>query len=197
MSRVTAAIACLMLLAARADEPLSMPPPAADGEALYWAHCAGCHEDGADGAPAIDDVPAWAARVPAWSAVLEQHARGGFLAMPARGGERTLNDADVKAAVDHMVERIAPPPVLDTQAAAGRVVYRAACSRCHDTGVDGAPVIGDAEAWAARSLNWHTVLEAHADEGFLSMPARGDALQLFREDVAAAVAFIAAWARRQ
>lgn len=171
-------------------------PLAADGKVVYFDHCAGCHEEGANGAPAIDDVPAWAARAPAWTAVLEQHALKGYLDMPARGGETGLDDAEVTSAVDYMVSRIAPPSILSDGAAEGRLVYRAACSRCHDSGVDGAPVIGDSDAWAARSLNWHTVLEQHADEGFLSMPARGDALQLFRDDVAAAVAFMSAWARR-
>lgn len=193
MSRTFMAIASVALLAV-CDGDGSL---AADGKAVYFAHCAGCHEEGVNGAPAIGDVPAWAARAPAWTAVLDQHAREGYLAMPARGGEPGPDDLQVSAAVDYMVSRIAPPSILSEGAAEGRLVYRAACSRCHDTGVDGAPVIGDSDAWAARSLNWHTVLEQHADEGFLSMPARGDALQLFREDVAAAVAYMAAWARRR
>jgi cytochrome c5 len=167
-----------------------------DGEAVYRRHCGSCHETGEDGAPALDHVPSWASRSPDWSAVLDEHAAEGFLTMPAKGGNPDLSRAEVAAAVDYMVSRIMPPSLLAKGSANGRVVYQAACGKCHDTGTDGAPLIGDGEAWAVRSINWHTVMEEHANEGFLQMPAKGEQLQLFSEDVAAAVAFMVAWSRR-
>ena len=181
--------------AAPAPELTSATAPP-DGKQIYLDHCSSCHEDGVHGAPAIDHPPSWASRSPEWSAVLKQHAVGGFLGMPPGGGNPDLGDKQVEAAVDYMLSRIMPPALLDQGSAQGRVVYQAACSACHDTGINGAPVIGDHDAWAARSYNWHTVLEEHANRGHLNMPAKGDQLQLFSEDVAAAVAFMVAWAKR-
>jgi cytochrome c5 len=172
------------------------PAATLDGEVIYREHCAACHDDGLNGAPALDHVPSWASRSPDWSAVLKQHAMSGFITMPAAGGNPALSAAEVGAAVDYMLSRIRPPALPAGADPHGRVVYQAACSRCHDSGDGGAPMIGDEAAWAARSLNWHTVLEAHANGGYLSMPAKGEQLQLFERDVADAVAFIVAWSRR-
>lgn len=168
----------------------------AHGTEVYARHCAPCHDSGLEGAPALDDVPAWAVRSPEWDAVLKQHAMDGFLGMPAKGASPTLSERDISLAVDHMVARIRPPSLLAAGGAQGRLVYQTTCARCHSGGVNDAPVIGDARAWAVRSVNWHTVLEQHANDGFLSMPGKGGELQLFREDIAAAVAFMIAWSRR-
>ncbi len=169
--------------------------PRADGKTVYTQYCAGCHDDGANGAPALDDIPAWASRTPEWTGLLKQHATAGFLNMPPAGGNPALDDETVSAAVDHMVDQIMPPPILTEGMAHGRVVYQASCRHCHDNGADGAPVIGDTAAWASRSPNWHTLMEQHAGAGFIKMPARGGELQLFQDDVAAAVKFMVAWVR--
>ncbi len=177
--------------------PPASPASTADvhGETLYEQHCSACHDTGLEGAPAIDHAPSWAQRSPEWSAVLKQHAIDGSLAMPPRGASPQLSDAEVGAAVEYMRTRIMPPSLLAAGSAQGRLFYQTTCSRCHDSGVDGAPIIGDSAAWAARSMNWHTVMQDHASNGFVGMPAKGDELQLFSEDVAAAVAFMVAWAK--
>ena len=46
------------------------------------------------------------------------------------------------------------------------------CARCHDSGVDGAPVIGEPGDWTARSHLWQSVLFKHAESGYLDMPAQ-------------------------
>jgi len=68
---------------------------------------------------------------------------------------------------------VAPPPAEDTMQLAGRQAYEQACAGCHDEGVDGAPKIGDREAWAGRSWLWEAVLFEHAKSGYMSMPAKG------------------------
>ena len=56
---------------------------------------------------------------------------------------------------------------------AGKDVIDAACGACHLTGKDGAPRIGDAAAWAARTGQGLTMLTEHALKGIRKMPAHG------------------------
>jgi len=60
-----------------------------------------------------------------------------------------------------------------TTAYTGEEAYRLACARCHDSGANGAPRIGDRDAWAARSWLWEAVLFEHAKRGYNEMPAKG------------------------
>ena len=81
----------------------------ADGQKTYQTACFACHGTGAAGAPKIGDKAAWAPRIAQGMATLEKHALGGFKGkkgvMPAKGGRADLSDADVKAAVAHMVSQ--------------------------------------------------------------------------------------------
>lgn len=72
----------------------------------------------------------------------------------------------------------------------GERVYRAACARCHDAGRDGAPLIGQQQAWAERSDLWEAVLFDHADRGYLNMPAHGGDSRLTGYEVKAAAEFM-------
>lgn len=69
----------------------------------------------------------------------------------------------------------------------GKEIYQQACARCHDTGADGAPVIGQTGDWASRSDLWEAILFEHAEKGYTKMPARGGDSQLsdYEVDVAA------------
>ena len=73
----------------------------------------------------------------------------------------------------------------------GEAVYKASCSACHATGVDGAPRTGDAAAWAPRIRQSFDLLVKHAVEGFKKMPAKGGNSNLDAIEVARAVAFMA------
>lgn len=89
------------------------PAPANDsvqmtGKDAYDQVCAGCHEDGEDGAPKTGDRSAWAGRSWLWEAVLFEHAKDGYMTMPARGGEATLDDATVEMAAEYMLQRTFP-----------------------------------------------------------------------------------------
>jgi cytochrome c5 len=74
-----------------------------DGKAIYDKACMACHATGAAGAPKFADKAAWAPRIKQGVDVLHQHAIAGIRAMPAKGGNPALSDAEVKASVDYMV----------------------------------------------------------------------------------------------
>jgi len=78
------------------------PAKAADGKSTYDTTCVACHGTGAAGAPKFGDKAAWAPRLKQGAAVLQDHAIKGKGAMPPKGGNMTLSDAAVKAAVDYM-----------------------------------------------------------------------------------------------
>lgn len=75
----------------------------APGKATYDAVCTVCHGAGVAGAPKFGDKVAWAPRIKAGLEALYASALKGKGAMAAKGGNPSLSDADVKAAVDYMV----------------------------------------------------------------------------------------------
>ncbi len=78
------------------------------GRETYERVCASCHEEGKEGAPAKGDRDAWSNRSPLWAAVLLEHAKSGFLKMPARGGNEDLSDRAVEAAGEYMLGETFP-----------------------------------------------------------------------------------------
>jgi len=83
------------------------------GQETYQGHCAQCHDEGKDGAPAIGDRKSWSNRSPLWSAVLIVHAQNGYLGMPAKGGCAELSDREVEAAGEYMLSVTFPELPLD------------------------------------------------------------------------------------
>jgi cytochrome c5 len=78
---------------------------AASGKDVYEASCVACHASGAAGAPKLDDKAAWAPRLSTGAGALHTSALKGKGAMPAKGGNAALSDADVTAAVDFMMSK--------------------------------------------------------------------------------------------
>lgn len=79
--------------------------PAADlahGQQIYRQACAFCHDKGVAGAPRNGDAAAWSPRLARGMDALYAAAIGGKGAMPAKGGNPALADADVRAAVDYI-----------------------------------------------------------------------------------------------
>jgi len=74
-----------------------------DGKKVYDTTCMVCHASGVAGAPKYGDKAAWAPRLKAGVDALYASALKGKAAMPPKGGNSALADADVKAAVDYMV----------------------------------------------------------------------------------------------
>ena len=78
--------------------------PAADaGKATYDSVCTVCHAAGVAGAPKTGDKAAWAPRIKEGKAHLYESALKGKGAMPAKGGNPSLSDDAVKAAVDYLI----------------------------------------------------------------------------------------------
>jgi len=76
----------------------------------------------------------------------------------------------------------------------GEEVYNAACIACHDTGVGGAPMLGDVAAWADRIAKGADALYASGIEGVAgtSMVAKGGCMNCSDEEVNAAVDYMTA-----
>jgi len=72
----------------------------------------------------------------------------------------------------------------------GEKVYQQACQMCHEAGVAGSPMTGDAAAWADRIAKGRDKLVESAINGIGVMPPKGGQSQLSDEDVAAAVDFL-------
>jgi cytochrome c5 len=81
------------------------PTPAGkpDGKKVYESTCIVCHGSGVANAPKFGDKAAWEPHLTHGVAVLYTSALNGKGAMPPRGGNATLSDAEVKAGVDYMV----------------------------------------------------------------------------------------------
>ena len=86
-----------------ATEPAAAPSDLVHGQKIYGQACAHCHDRGIAGAPKTGDVAAWKVRTAQGMDSLYAVAVRGKGAMPAKGGNRSLSEADVKAAVDYMV----------------------------------------------------------------------------------------------
>jgi len=94
-----------------------------------------------------------------------------------------------------LAETVAEPAPV-AAALSGPQVYNSACLACHGAGIGGAPVLGDAEAWASRIAQGMDVLKEHAIKGYQGsagyMPAKGGRTDLSDEEVANAVEYMVA-----
>ena len=74
-------------------------------------------------------------------------------------------------------------PAAEHRVLTGKQAYEKVCAGCHAEGLNGAPVTGSREDWAERSPLWEAVLFEHANDGFLGMPPKGDAVELTELEV--------------
>jgi len=127
-------------------------------------------------------------------------------------GEFVLDDAQVQAEINERIRPVgrvvlmgsdelaaeavvaaAPSPVQTVMT--GPQVFNAACYLCHAApGVGGAPVVGDAAAWAGRLEQGDAILNDHAINGYQGsagfMPAKGGRVDLSDEEIIAAVQYM-------
>jgi len=89
---------------AAAPAPLQLA--SANGKAIYDSVCGVCHNAGIAGAHKLGDKAAWAAHLGDGIDGLTRNAITGVRAMPARGGNPKLTDAEVRAAVEYMVAAV-------------------------------------------------------------------------------------------
>lgn len=90
-----------VLAAATAAASMS-PTSAADGKAVYSKACAVCHTAMP---PKLGDKAAWAPRIATGTDALVASVIKGKGAMPPKGGNKSLSDSDIRAAVEYMVSQ--------------------------------------------------------------------------------------------
>ena len=90
---------------AAAAPAAAVPAGAASGagKPTFDSTCSVCHATGVAGAPKFGDKAAWAPRIKTGKEALYNSALHGKNAMPPKGGNASLSDDAVKAAVDYMV----------------------------------------------------------------------------------------------
>ena len=166
------------------------------GEDIVKEVCAACHKRGDNGAPAIGDRKAWEKRKTLGLSKLSQHALEGIRKMPAHGGSAALSSAELERAITYMVNQSGGnwiEPVGKAGLAAprsGEQVVKARCGECHLTGKDGAPKIGDRDAWVGRVSKGIDAVVASGIHGRGAMPARGGLADLSDAEMRAAVLFM-------
>lgn len=93
----------------------------------------------------------------------------------------------------------AAAPVATADGGKGADIFKKTCAMCHQTGVAGAPKLGDKADWGPRIAQGQDVLYKHAIEGFNgnkgAMPAKGGNPSLSDEEMKLAVDFIVAKAQ--
>ncbi|WP_179404084.1 c-type cytochrome [Burkholderia guangdongensis] len=105
-AQAAAAAAAIAAIPTAGSAPAAAPTASADsasaGKALFQSVCIACHGSGVLGAPKFGNKDDWAPRLKDPIDKVYDYALHGKGAMPPKGGS-TASDADVKAAVDYMV----------------------------------------------------------------------------------------------
>ena len=192
LRRAAAAAAALAL----AEMAHAAPPSERSGQDVVEQVCATCHATGVDGAPRIGDAKAWEPRSRRGLSSLTHNALEGVRKMPPHGGRLNLTDLEVKRAITYMVNRSGGSWIepIDRRAApverSGGQVVRMQCVKCHGTGLNGAPRIGDKDAWIQRAkLGFESVVRS-AIHGHGAMPARGGMADLSDAEMRSAIAYM-------
>jgi cytochrome c5 len=74
-----------------------------DGATVYNTYCLACHMVGVAGAPKMGDAAAWAPRAAKGVDALLATAKTGINAMPPMGTCMDCSDAELKGAIEHMI----------------------------------------------------------------------------------------------
>lgn len=200
------------------SEPVAQAPAGGDpGKTVYDSLCFSCHAQGIAGAPKFGDMAVWEAHIEKGRDTNLANAINGFTGssgiMPPKGGNPSLSDEEIAAAVDYMMAAVgggaattaaksAPVPEPEAIAEAspaadnakGKETYDAACFICHAPGAAGAPRFGDAAAWATRIEKGIETLYKNSIDGYMGdfgmMPPKGGRPDFSDEDVKAAVNYM-------
>lgn len=92
-------------VAAAAPAPAAAPA-AVDGKQIYSTACFACHGTGAAGAPKLGDAAAWGPRIATGKESMLNSALNGKGAMPPKGGQMHLSEAEISAAIDYMLDAV-------------------------------------------------------------------------------------------
>ncbi|HUJ87535.1 MAG TPA: c-type cytochrome [Burkholderiales bacterium] len=188
-----AALALAGAMAAQSDARAAVR----SGEQVVQQVCAACHATGKNGAPKIGDDKAWQARAAQGLSSLTEHAIKGIRNMPPHGGSGGVSDFELQLAITYMVNQsgghwavpinkaVAPAPERS-----GEEIVQAQCVKCHGSGVDGAPRIGDRSAWIPRATYGLDALVRSAIRGHGAMPSRGGMPDLTDAEVRRAIVYM-------
>jgi len=175
--------------------PASARIAALSGKQVVEAVCVKCHATGANGAPIIGDRKAWSKRASQGLTSLTQHALAGIRRMPSHGGNPNLTDVEISRAITYMVNQsgghwIEPVSVTAAGERSGEQVVKGQCVKCHQDGLNGAPRIGDRQAWLPRMKNGVDYLVRSAVHGHGGMPARGGEADLTDTELKSAILYM-------
>ncbi|MCL4799297.1 MAG: c-type cytochrome [Burkholderiales bacterium] len=166
------------------------------GKEVVDSVCAACHASGQSGAPRIGDSEAWTKRASQGLSGLTRHAVQGIRQMPAHGGSPGLTDLEIGRAITYMVNQSGghwTEPVSEQDLMAersGELIVTTQCVKCHGTGEQGAPRIGDRNAWIPRLTAGLDVAVRSAIRGHGGMPARGGLADLTDSEVRRAIVYM-------
>ena len=89
--------------------PVSKSVTSISGEKIYKSTCFACHDMGVAGAPKVGDKVLWKPRIATGNEAMYDSAINGKISsvgvMPPKGGNLSLSDNEVKAAVDYMTSQ--------------------------------------------------------------------------------------------
>jgi cytochrome c5 len=194
--RALAAAIALFLAAAAAPRPGHAQGPERSGKEVVGTVCAACHRTGEKGAPRIGDRKAWAKLSERGLTGLTESALKGVRNMPAHGGDLKLTDIEIERAITYMVNQsggkwVEPvggvTPAVERR---GEQVVKERCAQCHEKGVNGAPRIGDRDAWVPRLQRGVDYLVRSAINGHGPMPPRGGMADLTDTEIRGAILYM-------
>jgi len=166
------------------------------GKEVVDSVCSACHQTGVKGAPKIGDNKAWARLASRSLTDLTDSALKGIRSMPAHGGDLKLSDIEIERAITYMVNQSGgkwTDPVGGLTPAVerrGEQVVQMQCVKCHQTGVGGAPKIGDRDAWIPRLKQGLDLLVRSAINGHGPMPPRGGMNDLTDSEIRGAIVYM-------
>jgi cytochrome c5 len=116
----------------------------------------------------------------------------GRAATAAVAASTTSIAAPATAIAEEIVEEVVEVVAAATEVKAFDVesTYQMSCFACHGTGAAGAPILGDAEAWAPRMEKGMDAVMANVVNGVNAMPPKGLCFTCTDEDLATLVTYM-------
>jgi cytochrome c5 len=171
---------------AGASMPAAAQSAERSGKEVVEGTCAKCHASGANGAPKIGDKAAWSKLSSQSLSSLTAVVLKGIRQMPPHGGNMKLTDTEIKRAVTYMVNQSGGHWVEPVS----KQIVKMRCSKCHETGKNGAPKIGDRDDWIPRLKDGLDATVRSAINGHGGMQARGGMPDLTDAEMKDAVTYM-------
>lgn len=189
---------CAMLIALAAIVPFGALAQGGNktGAQVVAVACGKCHTTSEKNAPKIGDRKAWGKLAAQGLSGLTAVALTGIRNMPAHGGSPDLSDTEIERAITYMVNKSGGKWIEPTNKAkpagpmTGEQIVKLQCHNCHEQGLNGAPKIGDTQAWIPRLKNGLDATVVSAANGHGAMPARGGMANLSDAELRSAIVYM-------